>query len=110
MSKYLPKVSECVAFDGDMVRVSVNRISMKDAMTLRSGGDVSETMSRTEQLLRQYGVQFDGMKDANGADVPLDTILAEFYFHPLVTAAASLLMSTGDIPQEKLPPLGAPST
>ena len=109
MSNYLPRASREVVFDGEKITISINRISMKDAMAFDSKGDRLAMMESTEALLRKYGVRFDGLMDANGEEVSIDLVFSEFYFSSLIGEASELLMSTGAIPKEIIPPLGVSS-
>jgi hypothetical protein len=110
VSKYLPRASREVVFDGDKVVISINRISMSDALAFKKQPDAAALRAITEKQLRAYDLNIEGLKDAKGGDIGVDLVLSEFYFSNLVNEAADLLMSTGEIPQEKAAPLDASST
>lgn len=100
MSRYLPRAVLEVPFDGDTVTISIDRISMKDAMTL---SDVKGT--ELEAVLRTHNIALN-VKDAHGNVVNIDTVFKQFYFHPLVAAATELLMGSGSVVKGDAGPLG----
>jgi F420-0:gamma-glutamyl ligase-like protein len=104
VSKYLPKAEKTTEFDGDQVTIRVGRISMADAMALRSVPR-DELSDHTEVILHKYGLEFIGVKDANGVAMSTADVLAAFYFNDLKAAAAELLMECARIPEELARPL-----
>jgi len=109
VSKYLPRATKTVNFDGDTVTIEVDRISMKDAMAM-SAMSKPELSAATEAALLSHNAVFRGVLAADGTEVPRETVLSEFYFSALVGEAVSLLMSTGEVPKELENPSSASST
>lgn len=93
-----------IPFDGQDVAYELSRLTVAEARTFRDGG-----ADAVDAALRKHLVLLGPVKDAEGADVPRETLLTEFYFQPLVNAVVAALMETGDIPKAKVAPSDASS-
>lgn len=91
-----------IAFDGQDVPYELTRLTIEEARTFRDGG-----AKAVDEVFRKRIVKLGPVLDADGAEVPLETVLTEFYFNPLVNAAVAALMETGAIPADKVAPSAA---
>lgn len=91
-----------IAFDGQDVHYELTRLTIEEARTFRDGG-----AKAVDEVFRKRLVKLGPVLDADGAEVPLETVLTEFYFNPLVNAAVAALMETGAIPADKVAPSAA---
>lgn len=91
-----------IAFDGQTVAYELARLKVEDARAFREGG-----AAKVDEVLRKSIVSLGAFKDADGADVALESVLTEFYFSPLVNELVKALMETGGIPQDRVGPSDA---
>lgn len=98
MSKYLPIEHKVFNFDGDRVEVKLSRISFADAMAMRDIDGLEAA-----KIARKYVQAIDGVKDAFGAPVSVDTIFSEFYFAPLVLKIVTAVLETGSVGEVATP-------
>lgn len=97
MSKYAFKTVEEFEFDGDAVRVEIKPVTMRAALDLSNAADGQAASS----LVKQHVVSIEGLLDAEGNAVSIDTVFSALYFSPLVLAITKALMRTGDLAEKK---------
>jgi len=91
-----------VSFDGQIVPYELTRLTIEEARTFRDGGAAA-----VDEVFRKRLVSIGPVRDAEGAEVPRETLLTEFYFNPLVNAVVAAMMETGSIPVAKVAPSDA---
>ena len=115
MSKWLPTPAELpeINFDGDVLKVTAKRLKIADMSSLvgkkfdlnSDEGRLGVTQLGAE-VLPKYLVSLDGLTDANGGAIGLQTYLdniEDFYFASLTAAILFGLLSVssvkGDLPK-----------
>lgn len=91
-----------VSFDGQIVPYELTRLTIEEARTFRDGGAAA-----VDEVFRKRLVSIGPVRDAEGNEVPRETLLTEFYFNPLVNAVVAAMMETGSIPVAKVAPSDA---
>lgn len=105
MSGFTKSVPFTTQFDGDEVRMKLARLSRGDLAKFapyietakESGGvmrfkDSMEMVDVAAQIIPQYVSQFQGLNDADGEPVDLETALEQSYFLPLVSVIIGRLV------------------
>lgn len=83
-----------IQFDGQQIEYELTRLTVAESRTFREGGSES-----VEKAFREHLVALTPVRAADGTEIPLDTIMSEFYFRPLVNALLEKLTEKGDIPK-----------
>ena len=101
MSNYRSTNTVQIPFDGDVVKLTVSRISFEDAMAMRSSAVAAagETPQDLKAIVRKHVVSISGLSDADGVDIPLDVVFRDFYFAALVAKITESVLATGEIPE-----------
>lgn len=101
MSKYTPTSSVTVDFDGDKVQFEIRRITYADAIAMRDMDGV-----QASKLASEHVNKMTGLFDATGKEIPMATVVSEFYFSPLILDLTRAVLATGTIPQVDDLPFG----
>ncbi len=112
MSKWLPTPAELpeIEFDGDKIKATAKRLKISDMSSLvgrkfdlnSDEGRLGVTQLGAE-VLPKYLVGLDGLTDANGGQVPLQTYLEnidDFYFASLTAAILFGLLSVSSVKED----------
>lgn len=88
MSKYVPTWEYKTTFEGDDVRVTLRPLTRLGAMRF-AGVEVesainAELMQLYESVVRESVVELNGLRDAQGINVTLDSVLRDAYFTSLI--------------------------
>lgn len=123
MSRFTPRVTFELEFEGDHITMSLSRLQRDAVQSLmpyietdedgqvKSMGFKSqlEFSAATIGFLPQYVHDFVGLKDANGSAVTLEVMLKEVYFNDITTAIIQKLFKISRMSEETAGNLVAPS-
>ena len=103
MSRFTPLVRKEYEFQGDTVKIAFKRLTRRHVLGLMpkvnamqdddGGAAQNEMVNDLIDLLPEYVVEFEGLKDENGEPIKFDTVVAEMYFIELVTDIGLDLMN-----------------
>lgn len=95
MSNFTPSITEVFEFDGDTVKVTFNGLKRKHIITLSPYmSEDANTISFQDQVkfaeaaatfMPEIITKIEGLNDADGNPIPLETMLSETYFTRLVS-------------------------
>lgn len=120
MSKYTKFFTASTEFDGDTVTVKMSRLKRKHLLDLAgtvakdpNTGNWVPKVSENAMLeaaigpIRDCTAEINGLKDADGVDIPIEDVLEDAYFMPLSLWLLSTLMENsrlGDSDEKKSEP------
>lgn len=106
MSQFTPLVRRTYDFQNDKVNVAFKRLQRKHVLGFmpkvqaaqKAKGDAAlnaqnEMVNDLIDLLPEYVMEFDGLKDDNGDKIEFNTVVNEMYFIDLVTNIGMDLMN-----------------
>lgn len=113
MSNFTPLVHKEYKFDGDTVKISFRRLSRKHMMdsmpvlrVLESAEDgspeanaaINDILNEIADIIPEYIESFAGLRDAEGVDIDIVTVVNDMYFMKLCAMIANDLMKESAVP------------
>jgi hypothetical protein len=111
MSSFTPLVAKQYEFDGDKVHIKFSRLKRKDMLKLmpsiqkmQSSDDdavkseaIGEMLAESLEFLPKYVKEINGLVDAEGTPVSIETVADDMYFVQLATEIVTDLMSESSL-------------
>jgi len=80
MSRYVRTPSKTFEFDGDTVTARFKPLTSLDLALVSEGSSKKDEVKHMGEILARCVVGISGLKDADGAEVPLDIVVSDAYF------------------------------
>ena len=107
MSNFTPLVNQEFEFQGDQIKAQYSRLKRSDMLGvlpfMKQLGEESdeekqqkamnEILERLIDVIPNYMVSFTGLKDTDGKDISIETVVQEFYFVQLAAQIATKMVS-----------------
>lgn len=111
MSNFTPLVAKQYEFDGDKVHIKFSRLKRKDMLKLMpsiqkmqrtddeatTAEAIGEMLADSLEFLPKYVKEINGLVDADGNPVGIETVSEDMYFVELATKIVTDLMSESSL-------------
>ena len=109
MSNFTPLVNQEFEFQGDVIKTSYSRLkrqhmlgvmpAMKSLQEAVTDGDedkqqeaINEILDKLIDVIPEYMKSFSGLKDSDGNEINIETVVNEFYFLSLAAQIATQIV------------------